>query len=251
MAKFCENCGKQLEEGEICSCNESTVNQQQQNQKVSPNRIGEYFKRLFKVALNSVKTPSEMLGKYVGVSDFEVGIGFIVIQAIVISLFMVVLFHKFYSMINGLGYIGSILGLGSDNSHLVKVFFLTIIVSLIISFAFAGVLLFISKVVFKQNIDIKKAICVAGAKCLAAAPFTIIAILITFINISIGFFILSLGTILGYYFVLVALKSVVNLDSNKLIYSLFFTYAIMIIVTAIVIRIALPEYVPSNLNSLF
>lgn len=248
MAKFCTKCGKQLEEGEVCCCNnqQTQVQAEQKYKQVGQNHIGVYFSRLWNVTLQIAKTPADMLKKYVGASDVEVAFGYIGVQAIAIALFFIALFSKLNSLFDGFGLFGGLLGLDSIKFPLVKIFFLTITFSVGLSFAFAGILLFFTKVVFRAETDFKKMICVAGAKSIAAIPFTLVALILTFVNVSVGIFFLSLGTILGYFYVVYALKGAADIDDNKSIYILFLSFAILVIVFGIIIKIAIPMYMPSS-----
>jgi H2-forming N5,N10-methylenetetrahydromethanopterin dehydrogenase-like enzyme len=260
MAKFCTKCGKQLEEGEVCSCQAQQAQQTQQaqvqqvqvqqNQGAASNKVGVFFSRFFKVTLQIVKTPADMLKKFVQASDIEVAFGYIGVQALAVSLFIVALFSKFNSFVDSFGLFGSFLKMDSIKVSLVKIFFVTLVVAIGISFIFAAVLLLFSKVVYKGETDYKKMICVAGAKSLAAAPFTLVGFILSFANVGCGIFFLSLGAILGYYYVAAAIKGAVTLDDNKTIYTLFFTFAVMIVVMFIIFKMVMPMYLPSSINSM-
>lgn len=262
MAKFCTKCGKPLEEGEICSClgqqQAQAINQNQNQvvnqQQAGPNKVTSYLNRLWKVTLQIIKTPADMLKEYVKASDIELAFGYIGVQAIAIALFLLTLFSQvnsqLKSLFGGLGYFGGLLGVDAIKFPLGKIFILTIIFSVVLSFAFAAVLFFVTKVIFKGETDFKKMICVAGAKSLAAVPFTVVAFICIFISISIAIFILCLGTILGYFYVASALKGASEIDENKSVYTLFISFALMVIVLGIVYKIALPMFMPSGLDSI-
>lgn len=278
MTKFCTICGNKLEEGEICACqkgqqpsgqnfqsnqgqqpsgqNNFQSNQAQQpsgqnfqpnqGQAAVPNNIGVYFNRLWHVVTQTIKTPADMLKQYTEASDSQVAFGFIGAQAIAFALLLVILFGKLNTVVSStMGIFSYYLGGSSFEFPLAKIFITTVVLSVLLSVAFAGVLLFFTKVVFKGETDFMKMICVAGAKSLAVLPFTVVAILLVFINIYIAISIFSIGSILGYFYAAQALKGAVKIDENKSVYILFLSFAAMVIVNGITIKSAIPEILPS------
>lgn len=288
MSKFCTKCGRPLEEEEICTCQNEQVVQQsaeeaqlqyqqtvengqeqfaqsgkdeqahftqqpiqqvQSQQQATPSDFSLYLKRFWTVATKTVKSPASMLGAFAKANDFKVGLGFVGVNAVIFSLFIVILFGKidsaFSNLSSLLGTIGS-LNFGSGLKFpLAKIFFVTLILTFCGACVLAALLLFFTKVIFKYNTSYKQMLCVASAKSLASAPFSLLACIVIFIVPSWSLYVISFGTILGYFYVAVAMKGTGVVDEDKLTYILFFSFAAMVVVSAIAMRITYKMYLPS------
>lgn len=267
MSKFCTKCGRPLQEGEVCTCQNEQVSQQTtQNgqaqfqqpinqQQVPPSGFSLYIKRFWDVATKTMKSPASMLRTFVKANDFKLGLGFIGVNAAIFSLFIVILFGKVNSIIlsltNLFGRLSSMglesaMGMGSSLSFpLFKIFLVTFVLSFGGACVLAALLLFFTKVIFKFNADYKQMLCVASSKSLASIPFSLVACLFAFVMPTWSIFIVSFGALLGYFYVAAAIKGAGIVDEDKLTYILFLSFAAMVIVTAIVMQVSYKMYLPS------
>lgn len=281
MAKFCTKCGNKIEDGEICSCEQTQqplgqafqpnqgqqpsvqafqpnqgqqpsgqAFQSNQGQAAAQNNVGIYFNRLWYVVSKTIKTPADILKQYTEASDVQVAFGFIGIQAVAFALLLAVFFGKINSIFeNSIGMFSYSLS-NSFEFPIAKACISALVLSIILSVVFAGILFVLTNVIFKGETDFMKMICVVGAKDLALIPFTLVALLLSLFNPIYSISVLSLGVILGYFYAAQALKGAVNIDENKSVNILFLSFAIMVIVNGIAIKTAIPTILPS-ITSIF
>lgn len=291
MAKFCVNCGRPLQEGEVCNCTaqqppveqaapqqpvqqyipqqppvqqaapqqpvQQYIPQQQPVQQsapqpavpaqpAAPSPAATYFKNMWDIVLGVVKTPAATLKSFAASGDTKTAIGFIAAYSILLSLFMLVLASKIGSLFSGLF---SMFSSSSIKWPMAKIFFLTLIMAAGLAFLFAAILLLFNKTVFKADTTYAKMLCVASAKSLAAAPFIAVGILIGLIYVSWGIVFISFGMLLAYFFVAAALKGASEIDDDKALFTLFLSFAVLLIATYIVVRIGFPSCLPSYSTS--
>lgn len=243
-------------EGEQSGFDPAVINsnlQQQSQKNVAPDAFGLYIRRFFMVARKTVKSPASMLKSFVKANDYKVGLGFIGVDSIIFALFITLLFGKINSAISDfsstLGIFSSIGISASLHFPLAKIFFATLILTFCGACVLAGILLFFTKVIFKYKTNYKQMLCVASAKNLASVPFALIACIVLVVVPSWSLYIISFGTLLGYFYVVVAMKGTGVVDEDKLTYILFFSFAAMVIVSGLVMRVAYKMYLPSAFTS--
>ena len=171
MAKFCTYCGKQLEDGEVCSCTTQTAqapNQQpaqaaptmqQQTTPYSqaptqhaPNPTAQAIGSGFKSLLTIVNKPMETLSSFVNAANFIVALILIGAQALVAGFFTLAAMSDLGEMIN-----------------LGKMFFLTLLFSLVLSAVLYGSL-FLFTIIFKGKTDAKTLLTVVAIRSVIVIP---------------------------------------------------------------------------------
>ena len=98
-------------------------------------------------------------------------------------------------------------------------------------------------------------ICITSLRSIAAIPFTIIAILFTFINQSVGLAINAVALIFSYTFMLQGIKGVTDIEENKKIYIVAIvntvTLFVAMFIAEVVLKEAAGELIEGKKSSLF
>ena len=150
MAKFCIYCGKELADRESCDCPASVRNRAKKQEKdysaqpkqayaaknpvfrLRPNPVARYFDKLKNLLKNIAKWPALEIMRFSGSPDLTLSITLIAVKALVLAFFLLILGDKINASLEN---IWSMFG----NVNLLTIFFVPLFMSLIVSFAFAGV----------------------------------------------------------------------------------------------------------------
>lgn len=277
MAKFCTQCGKPLEEGEICSCQLSKNIQEdiriktdienekvyEENQEKNENSINnsqqtlengaKYFTNVWENFIGIIKKPVSYGTTFVEKGNVKDSWGLIGAQAIVQAVFILLILQKVNVMI---GAVGGLFGtyvddldlnnLGQSAQGILKLsyakgFILTVIVSIILSLLYAGILLGITKLM-KQTGSFQKMFCVSAVKSTVCIAITVIAIILFILNSTVGIYIFLLGDLLSVCFTMAVMPREVAKDTAVLI--VFFSVFLFMIASIIVCYNFLPFYLP-------
>ena len=223
---------------------------------------GLFLSKLGCLLQGAYKHPAQMLKSFAAAGDMPMILTVMGIEAVLFGLFLVTVFSKIGSTILDMVISMNNLGSYSSSSYssmmsevsqvfdfpLVKIFFVALFTAMVIMFAFAGILFLFNKVAFKANATFAQMAGVSAARALAILPFVLVGIIVSLINPIVGLAIYSLGSLLGYFFVATALKSCTVNNETKYIYILFLTFACMVIVNAIIIRVTYTWYLPDYLR---
>lgn len=269
MSKFCVHCGKPLQEGEVCSCRSQAPQQPQVSQQqvpqqqvpqqqvpqqqvpvypaaapvaaapVAPSGAEIYLKQLWSLITKIFRAPASMSKSFAASADSNTAIGLIVIHVLTFALFMLAFCGKISATINRTTHM--------YDFPLAKDFFLSLFLSLVVAFLFAGILLFFNKTVFKANTTYRHMLCVTGASGIASVPFVLAGIIILFMNMNVGICVASLGVILQLIYAVSALKGASQIDENKAAYVLFLSAVVLMIAVFILIKMFYTMYLPDAL----
>ncbi|MDD6207232.1 MAG: hypothetical protein PUB10_01770 [Clostridiales bacterium] len=304
---FCMFCGKKLEDGEICDCQNQGTNQQvndqpvnmqysgqpvndqpvnsqpvtnqqmnmqynnqqmnmqysgqpMNNQQMDPQQYqekfnqakeasGAYLQKLCGALLGIIKKPSEMGKQFVEAEDRKLAVGFLVMQAVLSSLFFLILFRKINSAVeSAVSYLGDV-----DSKYLInmpKAFVLTMVGSLALSFAIAG-LLYVGAKISKGTATFWNMVCAVSVRAVGTSIFVAAAILVAFLNLTWGIVIFALSALSGLIFLTNALSGSELMDENIMVYIICAVAILSIVVFAILCRILVPMYIPSGLTEAY
>lgn len=270
MAKFCVFCGRPLQEGETCDCRSHSSTDPASKQNGVPtapvedssvpvaksfaagglHTDWEWIKKIF-------SKPASVLPKFVQSGDRKAAFIFLVLRAVSFALLLLVLCSRIGNSLQQV--VNALPNLFNMNNMiagrfikfpLVNVFFLSLFLSALASFAFAGILLFFVKVVFHGNAGYDKMLCVSSAGGLAATPFLLAGMLVLFINLSAGLIIAAFGLVLQILFIVSAFGESSALNENTSLYALLLALAVQLILIAVLFGIFAPMYLPNALKSL-
>ena len=229
MAKYCVKCGSPLDEGQVCSCManqqpvqqpvDNMVQQPVQNTTTSVNmeQTKNFVKNLLDLVVSVFKQPYTAAVNYVRSNDILTSIILFVIQGLLTGIMIVTVMNRAIDEImNGLG--GMVKGAVDLNP--VGTVIVALLISVVLSFAYAAVLL-LATLIFKVQVNYTQCIRIMGVRSVAMIGGTLVALVITFLSAGVG---LVIGMLvvpsIGFLYTVVALKACTQIDENKLVYLL-------------------------------
>lgn len=237
MAKFCTKCGKQLEEGEVCSCSaqqsaaidnanavQNNVNAQpvvngqavqQTASNVSIEQTKNFLVELWNLILNIFRAPVTAAAQHVRTNDILSSIILFVIQGIVTGIAVNTFIARSISEItNGLdGIVKKNIDLEEFNTVIV-----VLLISVALSFAYAAVLM-LASIIFKGGLNFMQCVRIMGARSVFVTTGTVVAIIIALLSASVGLFAsLAVIPVIGIVYVAAVFRKVATIDDNKLVY---------------------------------
>lgn len=270
---FCKYCGRQLAEGEVCTCQsaqaESTPIQETQptQQAAAPiqgtqptqqagsiqyseqlqnitGQTKEMAGSLWKIFVDIIKNPSDAGTNYVRIGNLTNAVAFLIIQAIASGLFAICCVSK----INGL------IGLGGSYTAALKfsgaqAFFLTILYSVILSVINAGLLLAAVKIA-KGTINFQTALSATSIRSIILVPIVLVSCILFFINPATGIGVFVISFIICNMFMMLPMRGIGGLNDSKIIYTAIAVMIASLIIFVIFASKAATTYVPSSIKNM-
>lgn len=240
---FCEYCGKKLEEGQVCDCQQSVnarqsaptqpnVTQQQttsfqDNEYVKASK--EAAKNAWQLLLHILKKPASGSVDYVKEGDLVSAIIMIAVQAIAVMLYVWLNFAK--------------IPYASELVPTAKLLFVVLICSLAASAALAGIVMGVAKVV-KANCDFGRALRVTAARSIVVIPLVVVAAVLALASANIAAYVFFFSSIAGLVFLVSGMQAIPEMDMNKSIYAICITVAVHLIVYAIIFKLGCKAIIP-------
>lgn len=272
MARFCTKCGKPLEEGEVCTCEQEAATQTQQvpfqqaQQQAAPQMTPEQLaqqqavaqqqqqfqqtqqavagvaKRVFGAILNVLRSPVVAGRQIILAGDVVVSLILIALQGIFTTIFGVVAAKKVCGFIGG----GMYSWFGEElKVPYVKIIFGTLIISILLSVVLA-VLLWVASLIVKNGLNFQQALSAAAVRSSVTIITTILAIILFLINASIGILLFVTGTVWGFFIIISAVPAADDKTKDKLPLALIIVFFIFTGITAFTMNKASGLYVPSS-----
>ena len=195
---------------------EQSAQQFQQQTSQAVEKSSAYLRQLVGSLLKVLKKPVEAGKKFAASADKKIAIGFIVIQAFLSGVFVMILCNKINGVAKAAGsFIGDV-----DSRYLFslpKVLLLTVIGSVLLSFAMAA-LLFAGVKLLKGNTTFWHMVCVASVRSVGKSIFSALAVIISFLNLTWGIGIFILSALIGWIFMIPVMQSAAALSENKQVY---------------------------------
>lgn len=250
MAKFCSQCGKPLEEGEVCNCmNQSQSDSQQSNSQQSNSQAfnsQQFTQTVGKVTNGTklfvgkiipiLKNPVEELKNIAMTNDVTMGLQMVISNIILTLLVLIIAMAGIRSKLGDLAEYVSI--------PYVKIVLLGTITVAAVYFAMAGILLAITKIFVKDSdVTFAQMITIVGGKALYDMGVLVIGILFMLLNTGLGLFLIAAGSVFTYLIMIVTYCSIVRMQESKKVYVLAITYFCMMIVAYLIVRILLGSMV--------
>lgn len=274
MARFCTRCGKPLEEGEVCSCTqEAAAPQQQTAQAAAPQQqtaqtapqqqtaqsagyvpneqqfqqtqqaVKGFLAKLANTFLEMLLHPVTVGKNIIQAGEFGVGIGMFVLQGIFSALFAAII------MSNTFGKLFKAMSYFDDETELsyVKIFFVTLIFSMVLSFIFA-LLLWVGNLIIKNKVSYQQMIVAASARSCVVIVATIIAIIVGLMNVQYGLCVFLIGNIWGFFVVLMAMPVMQESVRNKLPLIMILVYLIFLLASTFCEKKGFVMYFPGDMQ---
>lgn len=228
--------------------NGQQINQQQYQERFNQAKevSGAYLQKLSGALIGILKKPSEEGKRFVASEDRKLSCGFLVMQAILSSIFFLIVFRKINSVVKTAGsYLGDI-----DGKYLInmpKAFVLTVIGSILLSLAIAA-LLYLGVKIMKGTATFWNMLCAVAVRSVGTSLFVLAGILVAFLNLTWGIVIFILSALVGLIFMIVAFQGGEMADQNKQVYIICGVAILSIVIFVILCRIGIPMYIPSGLK---
>lgn len=237
MAKFCTKCGKELVNGEPCSCTTNTKPVVSSNGSSVVNDILNLLKGMF-------TAPVDTMQSFIQESNFNNALISIGVSAVAAAIFVCVLCKEMIAalfsiigMSNPLDFYMS--GSSSIEIPYVKVALISIIVVVATYALMAAIAYLISAKLFKNETSYKAMITWLGANAGLLTVLYLVVAVCLFINFKIALLVYVAGSILNLCYMYKGLKFACDTDENKLAYILMPT----LLVTTFVVAYIVPKII--------
>lgn len=270
--KYCSKCGRQLMDGEICNCDQqadmqygadySNYNQypyeqqgQVQGQVQMQDVVKQNAKGFFNKILELIKSPVEQGKNFVFSGDIVTAVIMIVIQGIASGLFAIVMctkaqgiFDKITGMMYGSSSAADIMQMKAMlKMPVFKAFLITLIISVILTFILAGIIMIFNNISHSQLI-FKNVISLVSLRSIVASIIVLVGCIVAFINIYAGIAVFTVGNIAGFMLIAVVWSHICQNTTDKQIYMMIITYIIFMIIYMLAVRLCWKMYLPDVLK---
>lgn len=281
MSKFCKYCGKELEEGTVCTCTQTAQTEEAQNVSNMPVsdksvEIKAHIKGFWSLFLAFLKRPVSVGANFVNRCDIKYALGIIGLQSVLVGLLVLSLVSKINSVVSNAA---ALAGSYSDTVEaqisgvmfsLPTVFFVTGISAFGIACLLAAVLMLFVKA-FKGNTNYKYMLCASALNSMSILPFAVLGLIISLLmplsvnlanlknlaNLISGmmmpFFlpimISSFGITFGNYVMIKTIRGGSSINKEYLPYVLLVSGIVMSVAYLLVLKIAVPMCVPPMIKT--
>lgn len=268
--KYCSKCGRQLMDGEICNCdqqagmqygadysayNQYPYEQQGQGQVQMQDVVKQNAKGFFNKILELLKSPVEQGKNFVFSGDIVTAVIMIVIQGIASGLFAIVMctkaqgiFDKITGMMYGSSSAADIMQMKAMlKMPVFKAFLITLIISVILTFILAGIIMIFNNISHSQLI-FKNVISLVSLRSIVASIIVLFGCIAAFINIYAGIAVFTVGNIAGFMLIAVVWSHICQNTTDKQIYMMIITYIIFMIIYMLTVRLCWKMYLPDVLK---
>ncbi len=242
MAKFCTKCGKKLEDGEVCTCQQEV---KQEVKNVETERVvasaptssiaNDYLNKAMDIVKGIFTHPIQTMKQYGKAENMGLGLILIAINCLVYVLFIFMAVKEVTSN-SGFMYFMGMGSLGSTDipmEVLVKIFVL-----FFGGFAGTALTLYVlAGPVFKGNGDIKQAFALVGTASALTTVTTLVALVCMYISTKVMGIVLGVATILYWVQLYHGFIKTTDLDEEKTGYS----YTAAIAVAAFLVFYLIPK----------
>lgn len=261
---FCTNCGKELVEGEICECQvnfaenlqaenvnvsesgeqqaENAVHREQQSFAATREPSAVFAHNIFKLLLNILKAPVSAGRRAVEEGNVVVGISYIVLQGIITGLFGMAMVSKLNELIEQVGrsivdaygydYTLIINYISMGKFPLGKGFMISLFGSIMLSLIIA-VLVMLLLTVFGGRPQFSNAIVAAGVRCVGTMPLSVLALLVSFIDLKWSIIVFLVSGIMGILFMAKTVTAGSGLREDRTPYLMLSLVLLILIVQVI------------------
>lgn len=210
----------------------------------SKDAVNEAAKNVFSSILGVLTHPVTGGGAFVQGGNKIVALILMGIQAVFSCIFSLVMIGKINSLI-------SLVTLGSSafpKFSGIKAFFITLLFSVIFSALMTG-LIFIGTKITKIRASLDQVLALSSVRSIAAIPMSVLAIILGFINPTIGFALFFGSILLAALFLEGAIRGLENAQHDKATYVVFGVIVIFVLLFLLIgTKLALGMYVPRDLN---
>ena len=207
--KFCTNCGKQLNEGEVCDCTATKEVKEEKVEKEAPVAVSvngdvlmESTKNIFKDVLDMIKKPATTLRKKLKTADTKNAMILIAIIAVSFGVYTLISFKTLLTAITSTINISGGRSLASALSQSINIpYFKIFLYCTLISFALAFIPILITLIIGKftrsEDFDFKKSATLYAYSMAPKIYANLLLALLSLLNIS---FLTIVGSVVAAFF---------------------------------------------------
>jgi len=236
MAKFCTNCGKKLNDGEQCSCQQEVV----ANESIVTSLLN-LVKGIFTEPVKTMKN-------FIDEDNFNTSLIALGISAVSVAVLVAVLCKELFVTLFGL--VGMSSGISSSTLSMtglmtqieipyVKIVIITLVTVIAVYAMIAGIAYVISAKIFKSETSYKKMITLLGSTAGLMTVLCLVTALCVFINLNVALVVYAAGAMLNTYYMYKGLSFACDTDENKLGYVLMPA----VLITTLVVSYILPRVI--------
>ena len=255
--KYCSKCGRQLMQygADYSAYNQYPYEQQGQGQVQMQDVVKQNAKGFFNKILELLKSPVEQGKNFVFSGDIVTAVIMIVIQGIASGLFAIVMctkaqgiFDKITGMMYGSSSAADIMQMKAMlKMPVFKAFLITLIISVILTFILAGIIMIFNNISHSQLI-FKNVISLVSLRSIVASIIVLFGCIAAFINIYAGIAVFTVGNIAGFMLIAVVWSHICQNTTDKQIYMMIITYIIFMIIYMLAVRLCWKMYLPDVLK---
>lgn len=229
MAKYCSNCGRKLEEGEVCDCQEILT--------ASSIDFGESVNKIINLIKGMFTSPVKTMKAFKEENNFSLACVFIIITSIITGLLSMLLVKGLYEATISTYTIGSYSVMQTVDIPYLKTFIIGFVLSVICYFVEALVLYLIDSQIFKAKINYKNALNIISALAVFNLIATLISVIGIFISLYVAIAIMIIAAILNLICLVMASKDIIKLNDKNTMYSVILYLLIMAFISYITVLI--------------
>ena len=220
MAKYCSNCGRKLEDGEVCEC------KKKMEFNIQGNKIVELCKNVFIKPVETIKDFKEE-------KNFSLSVIMVLVTSIIFGFFCILVTKVFYKTSVAL-YARDMY----NTNYMVdyySIFIVGIVIALIYCFLSAFILYLINNKIFNVEINYKNSFNITSPLLI----FDVVGILLSIIALPVSIYIVGMVILFACMLKVICLtlieKEVFKLNNTKSIYAnLIYVIAITVVISIII-----------------
>jgi len=216
--RFCTNCGKELKENEICTC-ESAVAKRAEGININTDAIIKACKGFLDIIINMYKKPATTLKEKVNENNVKHSLIMLAIIAVTYGLYIMGAFTSIISMINGYAQadVNEII-----NIPYFKIFIYMTLIYFIVSFIPIAITYAVGRITGNRDFDFKKSISLYSYSYAPVVFTNIIMAILYALNILtwIGAIIGSIVSVACFFNYIIGYLEVTTISENKKSYAL-------------------------------
>ena len=284
---FCKYCGKELQDGEVCTCQESVAASQAapaqeaaptpqatpapeaasapqsapaggtsgvgaQVPSIDTEKLLGSVKEAVKGFLNVFAKPATAGREFVANTGLATSLFIIIVQVLLSSFFALILAARINSMVRKtIGFAASFLGMGTKVTVIsgAKAFFLTLLFSILAS-GLLLVLFLLASLILKAQASWKQLVALVAVRSVAIAPFILLSWFIVLINPVAGTCLFFGSILLAMAFLQESVKGIEGFKDSKALYTVFIVLVIFILVCLFVLSKTAGWFLSSSIKDL-
>lgn len=212
MAKFCTNCGKQLEAGKACSCKEKKGTK---TKTVSGGNVRDDINLYMEVAKDIFRKPVDVVKKHSKGENIIFSLIAIAINSLLFGLLLYCIAKEGSSLL-GIG--GSFFGYTLEIPFL-KTVLQGFMYAVVASIVMIGSIYVLAGMVLKANADFRKIAVLVGICSVATSIGFVLTIIFTFLSMNVALVLLFITMLFHLVYLFQGISETIKLDENKLAYA--------------------------------